>query len=72
VSGDNGTWEAAMPVWAWVEKSLGKALAEGLEASVSIDEIEEERPADPVWRTRVAAVTLRLRRNARETARRFG
>jgi hypothetical protein len=52
-----------MPVWAWVEKALGKALAEGLETSVSIDEIEGEHPADPVWRTRVAAVTLRPQRN---------
>jgi hypothetical protein len=32
--------EAGMPVGAWVEQALGKALAEGLEAGVSIEEIE--------------------------------
>jgi hypothetical protein len=32
--------EAGMPVDAWVEQTLGKALAEGLEAGVSIEEIE--------------------------------
>ena len=29
-----------MPVGAWVEQALGKALAEGLEPGVSIEEIE--------------------------------
>lgn len=32
--------EAGMPVGTWVEKALSKALAEGLEAGVSIEEIE--------------------------------
>ena len=31
---------AGMPIGAWVEKALGKALTEGLEAGVSIEEIE--------------------------------
>ena len=32
--------EAGIPVGAWVEQALGKALAEGLEPGVSIEEIE--------------------------------
>ena len=32
--------EAGMPVEAWVEQALQKALDEGLEAGVSIEEIE--------------------------------
>ena len=31
---------AGMPLGQWVEQALGKALAEGLEAGVSIEEIE--------------------------------
>ncbi len=31
---------AGMPIGAWVEQALGKALIEGLEAGVSIEEIE--------------------------------
>jgi TRAP-type C4-dicarboxylate transport system substrate-binding protein len=32
--------EAGLPLGAWVEQALQKALAEGLEAGVSIEEIE--------------------------------
>ena len=32
--------EAGMPVGAWVEQALGKALEEGLEPGVSLEEIE--------------------------------
>ncbi len=32
--------EAGMPLGQWVEQALSKALAEGLEAGVSIEEIE--------------------------------
>jgi flagellar biosynthesis/type III secretory pathway protein FliH len=32
--------EAGMPIGAWIEQALQKALAEGLEAGVSIEEIE--------------------------------
>ena len=32
--------EAGMPLGQWVEQALTKALAEGLEAGVSIEEIE--------------------------------
>ena len=32
--------QAGIPVGAWVEQALGKALAEGLEPGVSIEEIE--------------------------------
>ena len=31
---------AGMPVGTWIEQALSKALAEGLEAGVSIEEIE--------------------------------
>jgi hypothetical protein len=35
--------EAVMPLGQWVEQALKKALAEGLEPGVSIEEIEARR-----------------------------
>jgi TRAP-type C4-dicarboxylate transport system substrate-binding protein len=47
--------EAGMPLGQWVEQALKKALAEGLEAGVSIEEIEARLrrvvsdELQPVW-----------------------
>jgi hypothetical protein len=47
--------QAGMPVGAWVEQALGKALKEGLEPGVSLEEIEARLrrvvsdELQPVW-----------------------
>jgi hypothetical protein len=39
LTGEPSADAAGMPVGAWVDKALTKALAEGLEAGVSVEEI---------------------------------
>jgi hypothetical protein len=60
--------QAGMPVGAWVEQALGKALKEGLESGVSLKEIEARLrrvvsdELQPVWQAlaRLETTTVAL------------